>query len=240
MDMIASGMAEALLDGEEYEDTAPVLVPLPDGRLLALPQDRIRPILAPLLALFSRSEDGRLGVSRFDAAALSELEEAGANAGLVWTGGDAVRDLGRRLRDAGGIPHIKVPASFRAELRPYQAQGVDWMGFLGGAGLGGVLADDMGLGKTVQTLAHLVAEQADRPAGPPGAGAVPDQPGAELAGGGCALRPGRCACWCCTARIAPAASTLSPRMTWSSPPIRLLSRDGETLGRAGVACRRAR
>ena len=169
MDMIASGMAEALLDGEDYEDTAPVLIPLPDGRLLALPQDRIRPILLPLLALFAGGvEDGKLRVSRFDAAELAALEEASAAAGVVWAGGDAVRDLGRLLRDAGGIPHVSVPDSFRAELRPYQAQGVDWMGFLGGAGLGGVLADDMGLGKTVQTLAHLVVEQAagrlDRPA----------------------------------------------------------------------------
>ena len=53
-------------------------------------------------------------------------------------------------------------------LRPYQAQGVAWLQFLRGAGLGGVLADDMGLGKTVQTLAHLAIEQAagrlDRPA----------------------------------------------------------------------------
>ena len=52
-------------------------------------------------------------------------------------------------------------------LRPYQAQGVDWLQFLRGADLGGVLADDMGLGKTVQTLAHLLIEQAagrlDRP-----------------------------------------------------------------------------
>ncbi|RZA16958.1 MAG: DEAD/DEAH box helicase, partial [Proteobacteria bacterium] len=52
--------------------------------------------------------------------------------------------------------------------RHYQAQGVAWLQFLRGAGLGGVLADDMGLGKTVQTLAHLVVEQTagrlDRPA----------------------------------------------------------------------------
>jgi len=36
---------------------------------------------------------------------------------------------------------------------------VDWLQFLRGADLGGILADDMGLGKTVQTLAHLLIEQ---------------------------------------------------------------------------------
>ena len=54
-----------------------------------------------------------------------------------------------------------MPASFLGTLRPYQAQGVDWLQFLRGAELGGVLADDMGLGKTVQTLAHLAIEQAE-------------------------------------------------------------------------------
>ncbi len=44
-------------------------------------------------------------------------------------------------------------------MRPYQSQGVNWLQFLGSAGLGGVLADDMGLGKTVQTLAHLMIEK---------------------------------------------------------------------------------
>jgi SNF2 family DNA or RNA helicase len=73
------------------------------------------------------------------------------------------------LRDAGGaIPPVTVPKSFKGKLRPYQAQGVAWLQFLSSAGLGGVLADDMGLGKTVQTLVHLLIEQAagrlDRPA----------------------------------------------------------------------------
>ena len=63
---------------------------------------------------------------------------------------------------------MPLPETFHGKLRPYQKQGVDWLQFLRGAGLGGVLADDMGLGKTVQTLAHLMVEQAegrlDRPA----------------------------------------------------------------------------
>jgi superfamily II DNA or RNA helicase len=40
-------------------------------------------------------------------------------------------------------------------LRPYQKQGVAWLGFLRENGFGGILADEMGLGKTLQTLAHL-------------------------------------------------------------------------------------
>jgi superfamily II DNA or RNA helicase len=142
----------------------PLLVPLPDGRRLALPQDRIRPIVEMLLELFARTGEARAGFSRHDAADLATLA---ASDGVVWHGGEAVRELGRQLRETGGIPPVATPAGFAAALRPYQARGVDWLQFLRAAGLGGVLADDMGLGKTVQTLAHLAIEleagRLDRP-----------------------------------------------------------------------------
>lgn len=166
--LIRSGQADALralspeAAAEAEEDVAapPLLLPLADGRLLSIPFDRIRPILGPLLELFEgRTGSGPLRISRFDAADLAAAEATTRNAGIVWNGGDAIRNLGRQLRDAGGIPRIAVPDSFTATLRPYQAHGVDWMGFLRAAGLGGVLADDMGLGKTVQALAHLTIEQ---------------------------------------------------------------------------------
>jgi len=45
--------------------------------------------------------------------------------------------------------------ALKAELRPYQRQGLSWLHFLHTLGFGVCLADDMGLGKTVQMLAHL-------------------------------------------------------------------------------------
>jgi hypothetical protein len=59
-----------------------------------------------------------------------------------------------------GLTPPPLPDTFRAELRPYQAQGVAWLDLLRQSGLGGVLADDMGLGKTVQILALLALEKA--------------------------------------------------------------------------------
>ena len=163
--LIARPEAALLVEGP---DDKPFVLTLLDGRLLSLPMSRIRPTLLALLELWTtggiEADTGKIGFSRLDAADLAGLEE---RTGLVWRGGEALRDLGRTLRQSGGIPKAVIPKSFLATLRPYQSQGVDWLQFLGSAGLGGVLADDMGLGKTVQTLAHLMIDKAagrlDRP-----------------------------------------------------------------------------
>ncbi len=52
-------------------------------------------------------------------------------------------------------------AGLRAELRPYQKVGVQWLYTLRALGLGGCLADDMGLGKTVQVIALQSMLQAE-------------------------------------------------------------------------------
>ena len=145
-------------------DTASLLLPLPGGKRLAVSVQRLLPIMSTLLELFAGaapgSENGAIRLSRHNAGDLALLEDATANAGMRWNGGDALRDLGRQLRAHGAIPDCPAPAGFGAQLRPYQARGLAWLQFLRTAGLGGVLADDMGLGKTVQTLAHLAVEQA--------------------------------------------------------------------------------
>jgi SNF2 family DNA or RNA helicase len=60
-----------------------------------------------------------------------------------------------RLGAGAEIPGLQ------AQLRPYQAVGVNWLWFLARLGLGGCLADDMGLGKTVQMLAMLLKRKTD-------------------------------------------------------------------------------
>ncbi|MDN5915098.1 MAG: SNF2-related protein [Pseudonocardia sp.] len=54
---------------------------------------------------------------------------------------------------------VEPPATFTAQLRPYQQRGLSWLAFLSGLGLGACLADDMGLGKTVQLLALEARER---------------------------------------------------------------------------------
>ncbi len=68
-------------------------------------------------------------------------------------GGEWINQQLAQLRDPRRSG--RLPAGFKAELRPYQQEGVYWLRFMAQLGLGACLADDMGLGKTVQVLAAL-------------------------------------------------------------------------------------
>ena len=138
-------------------DDAELLLELDDVRRVALPWGRVKPILETLGELYFADRLGTaIRLPAMDAARLAELERA---ARLRWLGGERLRALGRKLHDFDGIRPVDVPAGLRAQLRPYQRAGLDWMQFLREYGFGGILADDMGLGKTVQTLAHILAEK---------------------------------------------------------------------------------
>ena len=75
-----------------------------------------------------------------------------------WTEVIAGKWLSSKL-DALRSPELRAEiesgAGLKAELRPYQKLGVQWLMTLRGLGLGGCLADDMGLGKTIQVLGVL-------------------------------------------------------------------------------------
>lgn len=61
-----------------------------------------------------------------------------------------------KIHNFHDLEKMEIPANFQGELRPYQKDGCNWLGFMREYGLAGVLADDMGLGKTIQTLALLM------------------------------------------------------------------------------------
>ncbi len=71
----------------------------------------------------------------------------------------ANEDLNVRLNhlDPARMTRVSVPETLQAVLRPYQAEGLQWLRFLHHNRFGGCLADDMGLGKTIQTLALLLS-----------------------------------------------------------------------------------
>ena len=119
LDYIANAGMEAMvsLDAESEDIALPLLLPLPDGRLLAVPIAQLQPILAPLLELFTGAEidqaAGTLRLSHRNAADLALLEAATAKGGILWAGGDAIRALGRQLREHGSFR----PAQHRLGLR---------------------------------------------------------------------------------------------------------------------------
>jgi SNF2 family DNA or RNA helicase len=89
----------------------------------------------------------------------------GAGAGpdeLALTSVDADGWLGDLLSGEADerLNPMRTPDGFHGELRPYQQRGLSWLSFLGGLGVGAILADDMGLGKTVQLLSLLWADRA--------------------------------------------------------------------------------
>ncbi|MBS3800861.1 MAG: DEAD/DEAH box helicase, partial [Thioalkalivibrio sp.] len=134
------------------------------GHFIAVPGERLQPVLETLLELFDRPVDDageKLSVSRLDAPRLLDMGDIAVH------GAVELRRLAERLRHFDGIQSVTAPDSFKGDLRAYQQQGLNWMQFLREYELAGILADDMGLGKTIQTLAHLAVEKAtgrmDRP-----------------------------------------------------------------------------
>ncbi|MBM3878423.1 MAG: DEAD/DEAH box helicase [Verrucomicrobia bacterium] len=84
---------------------------------------------------------------------------AGLGVDREWTGiqpGQWLEAALAELRDPARLETTGNLDGLLAQLRPYQAVGVNWLGFLARLGLGGCLADDMGLGKTLQVLALLL------------------------------------------------------------------------------------
>ncbi len=146
--------------------------PLPDGRLLPIPGERLAPALTGLIDLIgpraAALTTGRIDLHRTEATSLTAFADTfGGDA--AWSPGAAqMLALGRSLAPDANRPPALPPVAFKATLRPYQQDGLNWLEMLRESQFGGVLADDMGLGKTVQALAFIAREKAagrlDRPA----------------------------------------------------------------------------
>lgn len=130
---------------------------LPDGSHVPLEGAKLAPIVRALLSVYGL--DGAFHLA--EAGRVAELAEALEGSGIVFRGGEALRELGEKLRRLATVPDGPPPAALEGTLRPYQRTGYGWLRALRETGFGGVLADDMGLGKTIQTLALLVARHVE-------------------------------------------------------------------------------
>jgi len=147
---LASGQSHLLLaDGAYFALDKPELV-------------KLRWLIEEARAL-TDTEDGRPRISRFQVGLFDELAELG----VVTRQAREWRRQVSALRALHGVEPTEAPTGLRAELRPYQAEGLSWLATLYANGLGGILADDMGLGKTLQSLAFICHVRQQNPGMPP-------------------------------------------------------------------------
>lgn len=114
--------------------------PLSDGTYFLIPEEwmhRYREIAA-----FGRFQGGSLHLAKSQFTLLENLD---------------IEMLGDSLLQGSDIEaEFTLPLALKADLRPYQLDGVRWMAQHYHNELGACLADDMGLGKTLQTIAVLL------------------------------------------------------------------------------------
>lgn len=96
---------------------------------------------------------GMRWLAGFQSGARSGGDAPDLEAGREWMEIVAGKHLDRLLEELRTPKPVEGIPGLEAELRPYQREGVGWLRFLSGLGLGACLADDMGLGKTLQIIA---------------------------------------------------------------------------------------
>ncbi|MDZ4288036.1 MAG: DEAD/DEAH box helicase [Prosthecobacter sp.] len=155
VECIDQGLTPEALEAN-LDQTFLIAVPGPGNPVLALPASRLVLLLRflqELLASRPTRKDGKLRLDRLSAAQLQSLD------GLPISAPVELAALRQRLEQFTEISAVPLPSGLKAELRPYQRDGLSWLQFLREFGMHGILADDMGLGKTVQTLTHLLLEK---------------------------------------------------------------------------------
>ena len=147
-----------------------VAVRVDDKRWLPVPPTRLRMLAKVLLELY---RDGtKLKAPQMRTPLIAELCATlhDNERPLRWVGDTRIRDQAFAMAMGPRKSAVAAPPSttLRADLRPYQRDGVAWLQHLREHDAGGILADDMGLGKTLQTIAHILIEKEqgrlDRPA----------------------------------------------------------------------------
>ena len=160
--------AEGLLDDDAFGQTLILL----KGQWAAVDAEQLREAVRRLHALEKQNLDGvsLIAAMRMLGGAATGTDEPEEDDPTPWVhaaAGDAFRGTLERLRDPARLdPRTAEVPGLHATLRPYQREGVAWLRFLGGLGLGACLADDMGLGKTLQVLATLRADKEEGNATP--------------------------------------------------------------------------
>ena len=143
MEAVRSGRRFVKLDGENWVGLS----------------DQLRERMARLAARVRIDKRGRSSIAPMSGEELDALAAEGASVDVPET----LKVETHRLREARSITFLR-PRGLQATLRPYQAEGLQWLQRLAHWSPGACLADDMGLGKTLQALGLLLHRASDGPA----------------------------------------------------------------------------
>lgn len=146
---------------KDLDEEKLIYLPVGDNQFILVSSSRLKPMVSTLFELgqTGKLNGDKISFSKYQARIMLELEQASNASMLRWFGADKILQLARNIENFSGIENVSPPMDFKATLRPYQQEGLNWLQFLSQYELGGVLADDMGLGKTIQTLAHICVEK---------------------------------------------------------------------------------
>ncbi len=128
------------------------------NKWVAVDPDKLRQTLAAYEKAQALGEDE--GISFLDAMRLSMNPDTllGTTDAVTVSGvshGEWLQSVMEKLHHPESIDKVTLGPDFKATLRAYQQQGVQWLCLLHSLRLGACLADDMGLGKTIQILGFL-------------------------------------------------------------------------------------
>ncbi len=151
-------------DAEISEEEAHRLLQESEGlafiknKWIAVDPDKLRQTLSAYEKARELGEDEGLGFLDAMRLSMSPDKLLGASDANLITGvshGDWLQSVMEKLHHPESLAEVEAGPGFKATLRGYQQQGLQWLCFLHSLRLGACLADDMGLGKTVQILAFL-------------------------------------------------------------------------------------
>lgn len=124
---------------------------LPDGRIAIIPEEWFTRYSG--LVIFGTKSGGGIRVNRQKLVLVQEAFDEKIKQNI-----ETLELLSKKMLKM----KPRLPAGLNAELRSYQAEGVQWFNFLKKYKLGGCLADDMGLGKTLQTITLLLQRKEEQ------------------------------------------------------------------------------
>lgn len=126
-------------------------VQLADGSLGLLPEEWLKKYSLLFKIGEEKDKGAGLKLSKYNFSVIDELYEFIDDEAVL----AELDEKRRKLLKFDEIRSQPLPTNLRANLRPYQESGFQWLNYLDEVKWGGILADDMGLGKTVQALTFI-------------------------------------------------------------------------------------